>query len=150
MPFEQVTWKDRVSQYPNRRKLTGDVLNGTVTVERDEGTISEAGTAFSATNMNGLEARIAQTTRNIEKTLSVSQWSGEAPFTQSLVVEEMKETDVPIICKGTPLEKSSEKYKELTKNFAMIDEATVTEGQIEFKCYSKKPTADIPIIIRSL
>ena len=150
MPFETVQWKDRVSQYPNRRKLTGDSVNGTVTVERDEGTISEQGTAFSAKNMNNLESRIAETTRNISANLSVSLWSGSPPYTQEIQNTSIKATDVPIIGKGTPLTEDSANYKTLTKNFAMIDKAVAEDGKITFYCYSKKPTADIPIIIRGV
>lgn len=47
-------WKDRVSQYPNRRKITnlstGEIT--TVKIDRDEGTIDEEGTVFNAENMN--------------------------------------------------------------------------------------------------
>nr|DAW44983.1 MAG TPA: hypothetical protein [Bacteriophage sp.] len=58
--FEKKTWKDRITQYPARRKLI-NVESGeesTVDVSRDEGNISSAGTPFSATNMNDLENRI--------------------------------------------------------------------------------------------
>lgn len=47
-------WKDRLSQYPNRRKITnlstGEIT--TVKIDRDEGTIYEEGTVFNAENMN--------------------------------------------------------------------------------------------------
>ena len=61
MSFKQKTWKDRISEHPNRRILT-DVSNNTtktVNVAREEGTISQKGDAFSAANMNDLESRIA-------------------------------------------------------------------------------------------
>ena len=59
MAFVKKTWKDRIVQYANRRLLTksgGEVEQ--VTVTRDEGTISEAGDQFNASNMNNLEQRI--------------------------------------------------------------------------------------------
>lgn len=59
--FTKKTWKDRMSEYPTRRKLTRE--NGTtelVTVARSEGTISQEGDAFSAANMNNLESRISK------------------------------------------------------------------------------------------
>lgn len=59
MAFVKKTWKDRISQYPNRRSITDS--NGivkTVTVGRDEGTVTQAGDAFNAQNMNDLETRI--------------------------------------------------------------------------------------------
>lgn len=58
MAFAKKTWKDRVSQYPNRRTINDGVVTKQVTVGRDEGTITEAGDAFDATNMNDLEDRI--------------------------------------------------------------------------------------------
>ena len=54
------TWVDRTSEYPMRRSLTY-ADDGTVrvaTVERNEGTVSQQGDAFSAANMNSLEGRI--------------------------------------------------------------------------------------------
>lgn len=60
MAFSKKTWKDRTVQYPNRRKLT-DVSTSqeqVVTVSRQEGTVTQAGDLFNATNMNDLENRI--------------------------------------------------------------------------------------------
>ena len=58
--FETKTWKDRITEYPTRRTLTKeDGTTEIVTVARNEGTVSEAGDAFSAENMNDLEQRIA-------------------------------------------------------------------------------------------
>lgn len=57
--FTKKTWKNRMSEYPTRRRLTKE--NGTtelVTVARSEGTVSQEGDAFSADNMNNLEDRI--------------------------------------------------------------------------------------------
>ena len=59
MAFVKKTWKDRIVQFANRRLLTksgGEVEQ--VTVTRDEGTISEAGDQFNASNMNDLENRV--------------------------------------------------------------------------------------------
>lgn len=62
MAFNKKIWKDRLVEYAGRRQLkriSGD-SNGTMVVEvtRAEGTISQAGDAFSAANMNDLEQRI--------------------------------------------------------------------------------------------
>lgn len=60
MGFVTKTWKDRITEYPTRRKLTrSDGSTETVTVERNEGTVSQEGDAFNAETMNDLEARIA-------------------------------------------------------------------------------------------
>lgn len=60
MGFVTKTWKDRITEYPTRRKLTkSDGSTETVTVERNEGTVSQEGDAFNAATMNDLESRIA-------------------------------------------------------------------------------------------
>ena len=59
MGFITKLWKDRQSEFPNRRTLTKeDQSTELVTVTRSEGVISEEGDAFSAENMNDLETRI--------------------------------------------------------------------------------------------
>lgn len=59
MSFVQKTWVDRISEYPNRRTINDGVITKQVTVARDEGTVTEAGDAFNASNMNDLEQRIS-------------------------------------------------------------------------------------------
>ena len=59
MAFVKKTWQARISEYPNRRTITDE--NGVVklvTVGRSEGTVSQEGDAFNASNMNDLEQRI--------------------------------------------------------------------------------------------
>jgi hypothetical protein len=58
MSFIKKLWKDRVSEYPNRRTINDGYTTKRVTVGRDEGNISEEGTPFNAANMNDLEDRI--------------------------------------------------------------------------------------------
>lgn len=59
MAFSLKTWVNRISEYPNRRKLTHeDGSTELVTVAREEGQITAEGNAFSADEMNDLEARI--------------------------------------------------------------------------------------------
>ena len=57
--FVKKTWKDRIAEFPTRRRLTKeDNTSELVTVAREEGTLSQEGDAFSAENMNDLENRI--------------------------------------------------------------------------------------------
>ena len=59
MAFAKKTWKDRIAEFPTRRRLTKeDNTSELVTVAREEGTLSQEGDAFSADNMNDLESRI--------------------------------------------------------------------------------------------
>lgn len=82
MAFVKKTWKDRIVQYANRRLLTksgGEVEQ--VTVTRDEGTISEAGDQFNASNMNDLEQRVKDGFDDVDTALS-----GKADTTQALTL----------------------------------------------------------------
>lgn len=57
--WRKKTWKDRKTEYPTRRTLTKtDGSTEIVTVTRNEGQVSQEGDAFSAENLNDLEARI--------------------------------------------------------------------------------------------
>ena len=58
MAFVKKIWKNRVSQYPNRRTINDGHTTKTVTVGRDEGIITEAGDPINADSMNDLENRI--------------------------------------------------------------------------------------------
>jgi ABC-type transport system substrate-binding protein len=61
MSFIKKTWKDRISQYPDRRTFV-DVNTGvafTADVQRAEGDITEPGTQLNATNFNDLETRLS-------------------------------------------------------------------------------------------
>lgn len=60
MAFDKITWQNRISQYPNRRKIKNisDNSETIVDIYREEGTIQNEGMAFSASTMNNLEDRI--------------------------------------------------------------------------------------------
>lgn len=61
MAYEKKTWKNRQSEYPNRRTLTPvSGQQNTYDVIRAEGLIMEEGDAFDQAAMNDLEERISQ------------------------------------------------------------------------------------------
>ena len=64
MAFVKRKWKDRLVEFVGRRKLTrvtGSIENQIIVdVTREEGTVSQAGDAFSEENMNDLENRIEE------------------------------------------------------------------------------------------
>ena len=71
MAFSTKTWKNRVAQNINRRKLT-DVSTGTVQtvdVERAD-TPTVAGDLFNAANMNDLETRIKNATDSLDSSVA--------------------------------------------------------------------------------
>ena len=74
MAFSLKTWVNRISEYPNRRKLTHeDGSTELVTVARAEGQISAEGNAFSAEEMNDLENRIKGGFEEVTQSLNNSK-----------------------------------------------------------------------------
>ena len=84
-PYVSFVWKDRDSEYPNRRTLvyvdpnTQQTVTLVVTVSRNEGEITEVGTPFASSYMNDLESRInaafASLTKEVTGTLIAGQTS---------------------------------------------------------------------------
>lgn len=67
MAFKVVTIADRISQYPDRRRLTKeDGSSELVTVAAEEGTVSAEGTEWGAAYANDLETRIDAETHLLE------------------------------------------------------------------------------------
>ena len=83
MAFNKKVWKDRISEYPNRRTINDGYVTKSVTVGRDEGTIAEAGDAFNAANMNDLEDRIEAATGATYTELTGTLTAGQTSITLS-------------------------------------------------------------------
>ena len=79
MAFVTKTWKDRMVEFAGRRKLKNVSTNEEVLydVSRSEGTVMQAGDAFSAANMNNLEQRIKKEFDTVNSSLRDSS-SGES------------------------------------------------------------------------
>lgn len=79
MAFVTKTWKDRMVEYAGRRKLknvtTGEEV--LMDVSRSEGTVSQAGDAFSAANMNNLEQRIKKEFDTVNSSLVSDIYVGD-------------------------------------------------------------------------
>lgn len=74
MAFKKKVWKDRLVEFAGRRtlkKISGSADSTMVVdVARNEGTVSQAGDAFSAANMNDLEQRTADEFANVNTGLT--------------------------------------------------------------------------------
>lgn len=76
-------------------------------------------------------------------TLTASGWSSAAPFTQTVAVEGILETDQPHISPvySTTLETAMSQKE----NWAMVCKAVTANGSITFTCFEDKPTVNIPV-----
>lgn len=58
MAYEKKTWRNRQSEYPNRRRMAL-ISSGIYEISREEGLVVEEGDPFDQNSMNGLENRVA-------------------------------------------------------------------------------------------
>ncbi|TQI66274.1 hypothetical protein [Clostridium sp. KNHs216] len=94
MAFSIKTWVDRLSEFPNRRRLDSTGITDTYNVTRAEGAITAEGNKFNATEMNDLEGRIAAGFADtVDKStlatapLPASGWTGtESPYSITVTV----------------------------------------------------------------
>lgn len=83
-------------------------------------------------------------------TVPASGWSTSVPYTQTVSVSGLTaamDVMLGLNITGSPPAASVAGWK---KALGMIDEGTTANGTITFKCYSKKPTVDIPVFIKSV
>lgn len=163
--FTEKTWKERISEYPNRRVLTKtDQSTEIVTVERSEGSITEEGDAWNATNMNAMEKRVQDgfdlTKLWTKYTIDTSGWSsttttinGVAYYTYvinpaALYVEVPQITIAPVGSNILPTQEQLEAYLliSLGNGYAYLN---TTESTITL--YAKKvPEAVFAIYVKGV
>lgn len=82
-------------------------------------------------------------------TIPASGWSNSAPYTQLVEVLGIRETDIPIV--SLNYNPPTEQDKRLmAKNFGYIDQIETLDGQIKITCKFKKPTVNIPIVMKGV
>ena len=87
-PYVSFTWVDRDSEYPTRRKLVDTTTQEEtqVVVSRDEGTVTEQGTPFTAYYMNNLESRVNAAFAAMNNELTATLTAGSTSLTSSLIL----------------------------------------------------------------
>lgn len=108
MAFAKKTWKARLVEFAGRRALKNVTTEETVIydVTRNEGTVSQAGDAFSAANMNDLENRIESEFNNLNASGAITGYEVTAdgayisyknPSTGETVKKKLGKTDRHVI-----------------------------------------------------
>ena len=81
--------------------------------------------------------------------LTAIDWSNTVPYTQTVYVEGVKDTDRPTIACAGEVQTESQK-KMLNKNWGFVDDIVTDNEKIVAYCYFKKPTVDLPLIIKGV
>lgn len=81
--------------------------------------------------------------------LTAIDWSNTVPYTQTVYIEGIKDTDTPTIACAGEVQTETQK-KTLNKNWGFVDDIVTDNGKIIAYCYFKKPTVDLPLIIKGV
>ena len=73
-------------------------------------------------------------------TLTASGWSGTAPYTQTVAMAGVLETDMPHFGIVYTENRDAE-----TESFALVDQLDTENGKLTFTCFAEKPQADMTI-----
>lgn len=110
--------------------------------------LSSDGKTVTYTKGDGTTGEIfAQLNELGQVSLDVLNWSDTAPYTQTVQISNVKETDLLIVECIADVSTNAEK-KRLQKAFNMVDEIVTGNGSITATAYFKKPIATLPLVIR--
>lgn len=163
--YTPTEWKDRTVQYPNRYHMT-PVTDEFDTYELTEavGQVLNNGTPVRAEYMNNIETGIKKVTERVntkankeevntslntkankKKTgtlkLSVANWTAQAPYTQTINVADILETDVVNIYPvySTVIETRAIEREDYSK----LSMVTSANSSLTFTCDEEVPTVDL-------
>lgn len=114
----------------------------------EDGSVSGAAIIPNSLDLDRLKEMPVTRKGMLTGTLLSSGWSDSTPYTQKIEVSGIKDGDKPIIGKGTPTSATASNFKALNKAWGMVDDHSIEDGYITFYCYNKKPTVNIPLLIK--
>lgn len=83
-------------------------------------------------------------------TVPASGWSASAPYTQTISITGLTAAMDIMPTLNVTTSSTAAQVASWKKALGMIDDGTTANGSITFKCYSKKPTVDIPLYLKSV
>ena len=106
---------------------------------------TQEGDQFGADDINHTNKEVNRLGNTAVVTLLASGWSSALPYTQTVSVPGMKETDRPGIHLYTPKGLASTEVALRQKLTTMITDGESGDGRMTFYCGVKKPTADFQV-----
>nr|DAX39086.1 MAG TPA: hypothetical protein [Caudoviricetes sp.] len=99
--------------------------------------------------VTGRVAMIANTKESLV-TLSVSNWSSSAPYSQKVSVPTVKATDSVSMGKAHTKTSSPTEIETYDEMAALITSAEVTDGFVTFYCAAEKPSKDFKVKLKGV
>ena len=155
MGFVKKIWKNRQSEYPTRRRLTAVYGQPNVyDVGREEGLVTEEGSAFDQTEMNDLETRVAagfDETKIFTATFRLGNWyhSGST-WTQTVTCSGMQvayDTGAPFVLLPGVSKADDDLLRDALNQLAAGRLETL-DGQLKATLWAEPPACDIEIHLR--
>lgn len=138
-------YKDALFEGDRKYNLKNN-SDGTVSLT-DATQYTQEGDAFAARDVNATNQAVNKLAAIRDVTLPASGWSTSAPYTQTIQVEGVVETDRPFI--GPNIGNiTADQEKAITKNWGKVSRAVSGNGQITFYCFAKKPDVDLPLVVK--
>lgn len=106
---------------------------------------AQEGDIFGPEDINAITGEINRMTREVELTLRASGWSASAPYTQTVDVPGLKETDKVQMMSAIKTDTAVATANTWDKMGALVKAGKALDGQAVFYCPKKKPTSDFNI-----
>lgn len=116
----------------------------------DETTYTQKGDRFGANDINATNRAINQISHVTVVTLAAAGWSSSSPYTQTVEVPDITETDRPIVSLYLPDGITASNVKLQSKAYGCVDRAVTGAGNITVYCYNKKPTVDFQVQLKGV
>ncbi len=78
--------------------------------------------------------------------LPANGWSGTAPYTQTVAVAGLLETDIPLV--DVVLSETAATAKAQLEAYGCIGRIDTVAGQLTVKCYEDKPAVDLTLVLK--
>ena len=111
----------------------------------DATSYTQKGDKFGQNDMNAITGEINRMTSEVELTLRASGWSVSAPYTQTVDVPGLKETDKVQMMSAIKTDTAAATADIWDKMGALVKSGKALDGRAMFSCPKKKPTSDFNI-----
>ena len=143
-----------------RKYQMTDNTDGTISLN-DVTQYTDVGDIYSAADINATNAAVngfydeyAAKVQKIENVINISlpaaNWSGSAPYTQTVAVGTIRASDTPIPGLLYPNSMTESQKAQIDKSVNMITEIETLNGAVKVTCKFKRPVADMIISLKGV
>lgn len=137
------------AMYERRKFRMENNSDGTVSLI-DATSYTQEGTPFGANDVNAITKSVNALYQEVVVTLSASNWSSSAPYSQKVAVPSIKATDSVSMGKAHTKTSSVSDIETYDEMAGLITSAEITDGSVTFYCAAEKPTADFKVKLKGV